>query len=198
MVALFFLLELLNAVILYTMLWSSSYWSVTNKQSSARAVNTITYQFVLNFFSSIILFFGINSVISLTGSSDLRLVSLCLLSEEVRLYVSLVLFAFLLKFGTGPWVFFKVNIYRGLNLSSILVYSVVYLSLVFSFYLNLFAVYGLSLNGFSRYLIIAVSALASIVFSGFAFQVPNLFVFLSFSSLLNLTIFLAQLLVAVS
>lgn len=134
-------------------------------------------------------------MITLTGSSDLRLVSLCLANEGITLYVSLVLFAFLLKFGTGPWVFFKVNIYRGLNLNSILVYSVVYLSLVFSFYLNLFAVYGLSLNSFYRYLIIAVSAFASVVFSGFAFQVPNIFVFLSFSSLLNLTIFLAQLLV---
>lgn len=198
LIAIFFLLELLNSVILYTMLWSSIYDARGPKQSSARVTNSITYQFVLNFFSSILLYAGINSVIVITGSADLNYLAVYAIDPSVNTSFGIVLFAFLLKFGTGPWIFFKINVYRGLNLTSILLYSIIYLSLVFTFYLNLFMVFDLSFSSFSRIAAILVSVAAASIFGGFAFQTPNVFVFLSFSSLLNLSVFLLQLLVLAS
>lgn len=79
-----------------------------------------------------------------------------------------------------------------MNFQLISIYTILYLSLLFIFFANLFFVFQISIlinYKIFSYLLITI---ACVSFSSLAFQTPNLFVFMSFSSLLNLTTFVLQ------
>jgi|JI6StandDraft_1071083.scaffolds.fasta_scaffold167977_2 hypothetical protein len=79
-----------------------------------------------------------------------------------------------------------------MNFGLVLIYSVFYLSIVFPFFLNLVFDFGLTFTLRPYYAVLLGLLLSVIAFSGSAFNTPNVFVFLSFSSLLNFVIFLVQ------
>lgn len=102
LITVFFVLELLNGIILYSFFFTASYSGVTRQNMAARIVSSCVYQFTLNFFSSILLYSGVCFFISLTGGSSLNGAVLLSLESNATLSMSFIAFAFLLKFGTGP------------------------------------------------------------------------------------------------
>lgn len=81
-----------------------------------------------------------------------------------------------------------------MNYQLIILYSALYFLVVFMFFLNLFFVFGLSLNAIFYPSMIFLVSISATTFASFAFQNPNIFVFISFSSLINLSIFVLQVL----
>jgi NADH:ubiquinone oxidoreductase subunit 2 (subunit N) len=188
----FFVLELLNSLVLYSFFFTASYSGAGHSNAAARISSSCVYQLTLNFFSSIVLYAGLVSYISITGGSSLGQAHLWSAHPYATYSVSLFVAAFLLKFGTGPWVLFKINIYRNMNFQLVLLYSVAYLLIIFVLFLNLLFVFGASLSPLASTLIAGVVIAASALFGSFAFQNPNTFVFISFSSLINMGVFVLQ------
>lgn len=188
----FFTLELLNVLVLYSFFFTASYTGLGHSNTAARMSSSCVYQFTLNFFSSILLYVGLVSYIGITGGSSLSKVSLWCSHPQASYGVGLLMVAFLLKFGTGPWVFFKVNIYRNMNYQLIMLYSVAYMLVIFVLFLNLLFVFGAFIAPFAKSFICCVVIAATFLFGSFSFQNPNTFVFISFSSLINMGVFVLQ------
>lgn len=188
----FFTLELLNALILYSFFFTASYAGAGHANMASRISSSCVYQFTLNFFSSVLLYVGVVSYIGVTGGSSLGNVSLWCSHAQVSSGVSLFVVAFLLKFGTGPWVFFKVNIYRNMNYQLVMLYSAAYMLVIFVLFLNLLFVFGAFMTPFAKAFTLCVVIVSTVLFGGLAFQNPNVFVFISFSSLVNTGVFVLQ------
>lgn len=102
LISVFFTLELLNMLIIYSFFFNATGVRLNAVNSSIKICASCIYQFILNFFSSIILYSAINWYIGLTGGASFS--NAYLLSEESALKapLSVLLGAFLLKFGSGP------------------------------------------------------------------------------------------------
>lgn len=191
LISVFFLLELLNSLIIYSFLFSYDTKAQRHAVSSSRMAVACAYQIVLNFFSSILLYSGVNTYIAVTGGPKLCFAHL--FNDCAYSYAPLlIVLGLFIKLGTGPWIFYKINIYKNMNWVLAYLYSGTYLSVVLVFFLNLFFYYGMSLELTSITLLTAFILAASTSFSSFAFHTSNAFVFISFSSLLNLSIFILQ------
>lgn len=99
LISIFFSLEILNAAIIYSMLFFNNTVLTNNYTVSIGIISSCIYQLILNFFSSILLFLGLNSFISITGSD--QLIFLKLIQENTITHTLLAL-GFLFKLGTGP------------------------------------------------------------------------------------------------
>lgn len=102
LIVIFFLLEILNALVLYTMLYSNSVRNLLNINGASQITASFIYQFILNFFSSILLYSSINVFIVLTGGASLNILNLFIADNSIQQILSIILVAFLIKFGTGP------------------------------------------------------------------------------------------------
>ena len=192
LVIIFFTLELLNMLIIYSFFFNSNVTQLNPLSSALKISSSCVYQFILNFFSSILLYVSINWYMLLTGGSSLYNASVWQLNVSTHTPVSLILLCFLLKLGSGPWIFFKITIYKNMNYVSVYLYTAVYLTVILVFFFNLIFTAGLSVHPYTSNFIVIISAAAVIVFSSLSFQTNNFFVFLSFSSLINITVFLLQ------
>lgn len=198
LINIFFTLELINMLIIYSFFLNATSAKQVSENSALKISASCVYQFILNFFSSIILFVTINWFVSVSGGSDLTNGALLQADESVKLPLSILIAAFLLKFGSGPWIFFKVSIYKNLNYVSVFMYTSMYLLVIFIFFLNLIFINGITPNATAVYTIAVLAISGTAIFSNLAFQQPNVFVFLSFSSLINITIFLLQALTVIN
>lgn len=79
-----------------------------------------------------------------------------------------------------------------MNFQLVILYSAAYMLVIFTLFLNLLFIYGAGLGQYATALVSAVIIAASVLFGSFAFQNPNVFVFISFSSLLNMGVFIIQ------
>lgn len=192
LIIIFFTLELINMIVIYSFFFNTNMGRQLSIMSASKISASCIYQFILNFFSSIVLYLAINWYIALAGGADLAGVTLWQTYHNSKYPLTLLLSAFLLKFGSGPWIFIKISIYRNLNYIAVFLYSVIYLLAMFIFFLNLMFVLGIEPTAASIYVILALSISGVLAFSTLAFQSPNVFVFLSFSSLINITVFLLQ------
>lgn len=98
----FFALELLGTVTLYAFFVFSGYTISGAAQQSISAVSSCIYQFILNFFSSILFYSALTGLVYYHNSSTLtgvhaRMAIGCSLTTQ-----SIVVAALLVKLGTGP------------------------------------------------------------------------------------------------
>lgn len=98
----FFVLELLNALVLYSFFFTANYSGAGHSNAAARIAASCIYQFTLNFFSSIVLYSGMAAYIAVTGGSSLTQASLWGCHQWSSFGLTLFVLAFLIKFGTGP------------------------------------------------------------------------------------------------
>ena len=79
-----------------------------------------------------------------------------------------------------------------MNFQLVVLYSAVYLLVIFVLFLNLLFLHGVALGQYSTAFVFSVVIAATALFGSFAFQNPNTFVFISFSSLINMGVFVLQ------
>jgi NADH:ubiquinone oxidoreductase subunit 2 (subunit N) len=105
--------------------------------------NSLFFQFWANFVSSICLFFSLLNIHYMFGTSHFFLINflLSLISSNwylmnVFVVVSLLvlLTGFFIKLGLTPYQFFKIEIYKGIPVYIIIVYTTIYLVIYIHFY----------------------------------------------------------------
>lgn len=177
LLTIFFILELINSLILYTMLWAPRSSYETSTKTTYRIINSIIYQFILNFFSSIILYIALNQLIIITGSMSLSIFSIISNNDLLLFWTSILLFSFLLKLGTGPWIFFKINIYKNMNLILAMLYTIVYFTIILVFFISLFLKFGFLLTININLIFILLICFTAFSFLTLVFQTSNILIF---------------------
>ena len=191
-------LELINILIFYSFLTTLDLNFLYRQQIVYKRLwllTTLTYQFILNFFSSILFFFTFNILLTKIYSSNFIFLNFFIYDNlsPIYLYMSLLFISIFIKFGIGPWIFFKLEIYQGFNLFLLIIYTTIYFLIILIFFINLFIIYEIQLNFITIVLSLNLLILVSLFFLNFIFFYFNIFMFFSFSSLLNLFLILIEL-----
>lgn len=189
----FFALELLSALTLYGFFVFGSYKVINLQQSSSYMAAGSVYQFILNFIGSFLFYTSMVLICTSHGTYVYFAPQSVLASNYAQLYQSLMILAVLLKLGTGPWIFYKFNIYKSFTVTLSILYTFIYFTGVFVFLYNMFGVFGVSFNTSLTWFLILLLSIAVLVFSANVYQTGPIVLFLSFSSLLNLTFMVLQL-----
>ena len=186
----FIILEVINLLIIYSFIINLQFNNLSTTlilNKSVWLLNACIYQFILNFFSSILFYISFNMLISATSVSTFW--NLGIFNEfnfNLSSYFTLVYISFFIKFGIGPWIFFKIEIYKNFNYILLLFYTISYFLVLLIFFFNLFFIYNLPINLIQLSLIIFFILFLIFIFSVFLQTYFNLFIFFSFSSLLNI------------
>lgn len=193
MITAFFALELLGAVTLYAFFVFSGYNISGSAQQSITATSSSVYQFILNFFGSLFFYTALGILTYYHSSSTLQS-SLARLATGWPLWAQTsIMFALLIKVGTGPWVFYKLSIYKGVTIQTIVVYTFVYFAAIMVFLFEVIHSSGFSTTQSFGLISVIFLVSCSIIFGANIFQTGSIMLFLSFSSLLNLTFIILQL-----
>lgn len=200
----FFFLELGSNIILYNLISSSNWFSLSNSKnklnSNATTIskyffNTIFFHFWSSFFTSILILYSIINFYLYFGTTEWFYLNFLLdtslsgaySTNNVFIYLNVTIFfiAFLLKLGVSPFFVFKLEIYKGLPLYNIFFYStsffIIFFTtffLVFFYYLPVIAIY---LKFFITLFVFVIIFL--VIF--FIFDSAILRNFFAFSSLIN-------------
>ncbi len=190
----FICLEIINIFIIYSFIITLQLTNLTNDDLLCKSnwlLNTLVYQFILNFFSSFFFFYSFNMLLAISQSSNfLFLANFSFL--DFNYYLLFMYIAFFVKFGLGPWIFFKLEIYEGFNFVLLLLYTTIYFLNILPFIFNLFFIYFLNVNLFSLIFCLVLLVFILLAFSTFMFSYFNIFIFFSFSSLLTLLFIFLQ------
>lgn len=190
----FFVIELVGFVILYAMLVLYGYRTLLPTVAANSAiVASLTYQFILNFLSSVLFYGALSALLYYHGSLGLSSASIWGWVGSTSVWSNMALVALFIKFGAGPWVFYKLRIYNGLSLLALALYTIVYFSVLLIFFFNLLFVFGLPVDVAIVSILLSMAVSAILFFSSTVFQQGNVLLILGLSSLLNTTLFLAQL-----
>jgi hypothetical protein len=186
----FIVLEIINLLIIYSFIIHLQFNNLNKHlilNKSLWLLNSCIYQFILNFFSSILFYFSFNMLISTTSLTTFWNLNLFnSVNFNLTSYFTLVYVSFFIKFGIGPWIFFKIEIYKNFNFILLIFYTITYFLILLIFFFNLFFIYNLPINLLQFFLLLFILMCLVFIFSVFLQTYFNLFIFFSFSSLLNL------------
>ena len=155
--------------------------------------NSSLNQFILNFFSSIFFFYIYNLILTYTYSANFFVFnSYWNLNVNLSYLISSLYIIFLIKLGIGPWIFYKIDIYKNFNYLILTFYTVFYFLGIFIFMLNLFFIYKITLNFYIWVFIYILIFFGIFNMINLLFNSFNFFFFMSVSSLLNLVFLIIQ------
>lgn len=191
----FFILEITNILIIYSFINSITLrtYHIKNNYSVFWLIESCIYQFILNFIGSLLFYFFYNHLIINYYSTNLF--TLSILSNFTNSFFAFngLYISFLVKFGIGPWLVYKVHMYKHFNVILLIIYTVVYFLTILMFFLNLFILYKFNLSIFFIYTTTFIVLLVFYFILVFLFTYTNLLVFISLSSLLNFILIITQL-----
>lgn len=186
MLSAFFALELLGSITLYSFFIFSGYNISNSVQQSISATTSCVYQFILNFFSSLLFYTALGVVVYYHNTSTIFSATSRLANGLPLAAQTLVVSALLMKLGTGPWIFYKLSVYKGITVQTAVAYTFIYFGAVLVFTFSILTNSGFTVNTYFTYVFIIFFIGCTIIFSSNIFQVGSITLFLSFSSLLNL------------
>lgn len=191
----FFILEITNILIIYSFINSITLrtYHMKNNYSVFWLIESCIYQFILNFIGSIVFYFFYNHLIIHYFSVNLFTLSLLSNFTDSWFIFNGLYAAFLIKFGIGPWLIYKIHMYKHFNVVLLIVYTIVYFLTILVFFLNLFFLYKFNITHTFVYSVITLVLLFFYFILVFLFTYNNLLVFMSLSSLLNFILIIIQL-----
>lgn len=189
----FFALELLGALTLYNFFVFASYKPTDAEQVSSHVTAGCIYQFILNFIGSFLFYVSMSLICSAHGTYCFAAPQTALAESNALLYQSGIVLALLIKLGTGPWIFYKFSVYKSFTVSMAMLYTIIYFAGVLVFLYNLFGVFGFVASDFVIWCAVLLLITAVALFGSNVYQTGPVVLFLSFSSLLNLTFMVLQL-----
>lgn len=204
-----FLLEL-NSIIIFYKFVCSKYWykskneienskfDIDNRIIPKNYLNMLFFQYWSTFFSSILIFFSLSNVFYMYGSTDyvllegLNLMNSNIFSVKWK-FLLLVwipfLIGFLMKVGLTPFHLFKIEVYKGLPLVSLLFYTTLYFYIYF-LYLILLMNYHLDfLKLFLNSIFYVIIVFGIIYVIMLIFDVTSLKSFFAYSTIINSILF---------
>lgn len=191
----FFILEIVNMLIIYSFINSITLriFHIKNYYTSYWIIESCIYQFILNFIGSIVFYFFYNHLIINYFSVNLNLLSFISNFTTNWFIFNGLYVAFIIKFGIGPWLIYKLHMYKHFNIILLLIYTIVYFLTILIFFLNLFFFYKFQLSQIFLFFVIFTLILIFYFILTYLFTYNNLLIFMSLSSLLNFSLILFQL-----
>ena len=205
-----FILEL-NSITIFYKFVTSKYWyksnqtiedqsfDVTNRAIPKNYLNMLFFQYWSTFFSSILLFFSLANIFLYYGSSEyfvLQLLSYIKINSQdlnstfmVLLWLPFLL-GFFIKMGLTPFHLFKIEVYKGLPLISILFYTTLFFFIYFMFFVILWAHYLPFLKFFLNVYMYVVIFIGGVYIISLLFDVTALRSFFAYSTIINSLLFI--------
>lgn len=195
-----FLLEIVSCFIFYKFICSKNIMLTkdgSNKVNYKSYLDMIFFQYWVNFFSSILLFYSLTLIYYYFGTSEWKVLNYLItvyITEDNNLVYYILFNVFVLgiflKLGIAPMQLFKIEIYNGLPLYIIFYYTVFYF-LIFMYFLfiiffrNLYNVTAV-LNT-NIFILVIVGLLYSLVT---LFNQRSIKSFLAYSTILNSLVYI--------
>lgn len=211
-----FMLEINSILILYKFAVSKytfSTFSKNNKNifiknSPKNYINMVFFQYWINFFSSIILFYAIFSFLVIFGTSEWILINIFnkfninIVKNINYLFYGLLCFIFLFgmftKIGLTPTHLFKIEVYKGIPFISILFYTVFYFISFFLFFLVIFFYYLNTFKMFTWFILFIFLILGLFYIISLLFDVNTIKAFFAYSTVINSLTFIILLFTSLS
>lgn len=165
----FFLMEVNTYLFLYLSI--CQLYFANNMQKSI--INSTLIVFIINFFSSFFFFLIIYYLCYSYGFN------LLILEDSLANYFCLFL---TLKFLSGPWVYFGVEVYKGYKYITLALYTTIYLVLLLP---KIFLIIDSSLTSIKLYVYTPIYLYIGVILSSIKY-INSLKVFLSYSTSFNL------------
>lgn len=188
----FFLIEMLGFLILYSFLTFNLFFDKKTNQNVSLILNSTVNQFLLNFFSSVIFYCSIFGLLTYVNSTNILNSFLNFKHNYINIYSTLIVISLLIKFGSGPWIFFKINIYKNLTLNALLIYTIIYFCILMVIFFNFFLFFEIFFNSFLLNTSLLLLIFFAIIFAKNLFNYNTLTMFLGLSSLLNICFIVLQ------
>ena len=197
----FFFLELGSLLTLYLMVSAKDFFGATSLKDSRSAsyFNSVFFQFWASFFSSVLLIYSIINFFFLFGTTEWVFLNFflekaynsggLLVKSQLMLAIYLFIFALVVKLGVSPFIFFKLEIYRGLPFVVLFYYSIIYFFFFFTLIFIVFLYYFSSLVFFISVPVFFFLFFATVLFVINLFNLYLLKNFFALSSLVNSLIF---------
>lgn len=198
----FFFLEVCSCILFYNFVNSSNFYKDNEKKISIKLfsktnefLSMLFFQYWTAFFSSILFVFSIINFLYYFNTTEWAVINYLFYFYNVNisnvyytqfllLFISLNI-AFLFKLGFSPIHFYKIEVYKGLSLISILFYTTFFF-LVFFFYFLLIILLNLSSFFFYFSWVFYILFLFSILFLiSLLFDVNYFKAFFAYSSVVN-------------
>jgi hypothetical protein len=209
-----FLLEINSILILYKFSVSKYFFNSpknTEKNKFAKNtpkyyVNMMFFQYWINFFSSVILFFSIFNLLLLLGTTDWFIINVLnkfniFFKNNIIMFFA-IYFIFILgmfiKIGFTPSHLFKIEVYKGLPFISILFYTVYYFLSFFLFFVLIVFYYISSFKTFVWFFLFIFIVIGLIYIISLLFDVNLIKTFFAYSTVINSMTFIILLFVSLN
>lgn len=176
------------------------------KNTPKHYINMLFFQYWINFFSSIILFVSVFNILLLLGTSEWFLINVLnkfnfnIYYNDNFYYNFFLYFIFILgmffKIGFTPSHLFKIEVYRGIPLISILFYTVYYFMSFFLFFVVMFFYYINSFRLFIWFFLFIFIIFGLIYIITLLFDINLLKTFFAYSTVINSLTFIILLFVS--
>lgn len=209
-----FILETISILILYKFSVSRFFFknnifykntSLFENQLPRPYLNLIFFQYWVNFFSSVILFFCVFNILLLSGTSDwliiniLNKISSTLKNDFIYFFIYIIfIIGMFLKIGFTPTHFFKIEVYKGLSLVSILFYTVFYFMSFFLYFILIIFYYNTALKTLIWFFLFIFIVLGLIYVISLFFDINLVKNFFAYSTIINSLTFIILTFVSIS
>lgn len=182
----------------------SQTFDITNQAVPRNYLNMLFFQYWSTFFSSMLIFFALVNLYLVYGCTDfttlnvLSFIKLNLFSADlvqILLVWFPLFFGFFLKIGITPFHLFKIEVYKGLPLVSILFYTTFYFFIYFLFFYLLVSTYisAIKLHLFVILYLLVVTGTLYII--SLIFDIFSVKAFFAYSTIINALLFITALLI---
>lgn len=211
-----FFLEINSLVVLYKFI-SSRYWYQTKKifkkaifDHTNRAIpqsylNMLFFQYWSTFFSSLLLFYSISNIFLNYGTTEFIVIEYLnavnvnikyLNNMHYTFFVwSPLFFGFLLKIGLTPFHLFKIEVYKGLPLITLVFYTSFYFFVYFLYLVLFLCVLLPSVKYCLAHIFYFVLIVGTLYMTSLMFDITSLKAFFAYSTIINSVLFSSAILV---
>lgn len=210
-----FLLEVNSILILYKFSVSKYFFNSSKnneknkftKNTPKYYVNMMFFQYWVNFFSSVILFFSLFNILLFFGTTDWFLINIFNklifpFSSGSNFFLLLTYFLFIvgmfIKIGFTPSHLFKIEVYKGIPLISILFYTVFYFISFFLFFILIVFYYLNSIKLFVWFFVFIFVVCGLVYILTLIFDINLLKTFFAYSTVINSLTFIIVLLASLN
>lgn len=208
-----FLLEIISILILYKFSVSKYFFNSSKnneknvflKNTPKFFVNMVFFQYWVSFFSSVILFFSIFNILLLLGTSDWFIINILNKTSSffkenyIYMFVYMVfIIGMFFKIGFTPTHFFKIEVYKGLPLISILFYTVFYFMSFFIYFVLIIFYYNNSFKFLIWFFLYIFITLGLIYIISLFFDINLIKNFFAYSTIINALTFIILVFVSLS
>lgn len=194
-----FFIEMLAVLVFYKLI-SSKIWfkkikGKVNDKTPQKYVNMVFFQFWVTFFSTIFVVFFYINVLYLYGTTDWSLTQFVNVNtltifykstnNSLKILILIFIFSIIFKLGVTPLHLFKLEVYKGIPLLSVLFYTIYFLLIFLFFFLTFIADLSISFDYlFYPFFFILVIA-GCMYLTSLIFDINFIKVFLAYSTIIN-------------